>query len=94
MAANDGPLFCARCALELVPGRGNFFLVKIEAVADPGPMLLSGEELASDPREAIDELIHQMKDLSQQEMMDQVYRRLMICLCPPCYRQWIEDPAG
>ena len=94
MAANDGPLFCARCALELMPGQGNFFLVKIEAVADPGPMLLSEEELASDRREAIDELIHQMKDLSQQEMMDQVYRRLMICLCTRCYRQWIEDPAG
>ncbi len=94
MAANDTPLFCARCARELVPGQGNFFVVKIEAAADPGPMVVSDRDLASDPRRAIEELIRQMQDLSQQEMMDQVFRRLIIYLCTRCYREWIENPAG
>ena len=35
-----------------------------------------------------------MRDLSEQELIDQVYRRLTIHLCEPCYRQWIENPAG
>ena len=26
--------------------------------------------------------------------MDEVRRRLVLHLCGPCYRQWIEDPTG
>jgi len=26
--------------------------------------------------------------------MDQVYRRLVLYLCGPCYREWIEKPTG
>jgi hypothetical protein len=26
--------------------------------------------------------------------MDQVYRRLVLYLCAPCYRVWIENPTG
>jgi hypothetical protein len=35
-----------------------------------------------------------MKDVSEREALDQVYRRLTIHLCTACYRQWIENPAG
>ena len=34
------------------------------------------------------------KRLSEQEMMDQVYRKLTISLCTACYARWIENPAG
>ena len=30
---------------------------------------------------------------SEQELMDQVYRRLVMLLCRPCYESWIEDPT-
>ena len=42
----------------------------------------------------IDRLIDQMRDMSEQELMDQVHRRLTIHLCGRCYAGWIEDPAG
>lgn len=66
--ANDGaiPLFCARCAIELIPGEGNLYVIKIEAVADPGPIVLAREHLAYDHRQVIDELIQRMQDLSEQ----------------------------
>jgi hypothetical protein len=35
-----------------------------------------------------------MKDLSPQETMDQVYRRLSVNLCGQWYRRWIENPTG
>jgi hypothetical protein len=92
--SGDAPLFCARCAAELHPGSGDFYQVTIEAVADPTPPEFTTEDLAGDIRARIEELLARMKGLSEQEAMDQVYRRLVIYLCGPCYRKWIENPTG
>ena len=85
---------CARCSIELKPGTGNFYVVQIEALADPAPPSFSNEDLRHDPRAEIERLIEQMRASSEQELLDQVYRRRVIYLCGPCYRQWIEDPVG
>lgn len=89
-------LFCDRCLKQLVPGRGEFFEVRIEAVADPTPPDLDAD-LAADPREIqsrYEELLAQLQDISPAEARDQVYRRVWITLCNRCYGTWIEDPAG
>jgi len=91
--SDDSPLLCAGCGVELTPGTGDFYLVRIEAVADPTPPSFSEEDLARDPRAEIERLVAQMRDRSEQELIDQVYRRLVIYLCGPCYRVWIEDPV-
>lgn len=92
---NDGwPIFCSRCRAELKPGEGSFYVVRIEAFADPTPPEFAEEDLRRDTRAEIDRLLSQLQDLSEQEAMDQVYRQMMIYLCAPCYRQWIEDPTG
>ena len=90
---DSGPVCCHRCGAELRPGDGNFYLVRIEAVADPTPPSFSEEDLRRDLTAEIERLLEQMRDLSAQEAMDQVYRRLMLYLCGPCYRHWIEDPT-
>jgi len=86
-------LLCARCGTELTPGKGNFYVVRIDALADPTPPGFSDEDLQHDPRAEIERLIEQMRDSSERELLDQVYRRLVVYLCGPCYRQWIEDPV-
>jgi hypothetical protein len=89
-------LFCDRCLKPLAPGRGEFFEVRIEAVADPSPPDLDAD-LSSDPdeiRERYEELLDQLKHVSPAEARDQVYRRVLITLCNHCYGIWIEDPAG
>ena len=68
-------------------------MVRIEALADPSPPRLSEEDLKHDHRAEIKALIEQMRDLSERELVDQVYRRLILYLCGPCYRRWIEDPV-
>ena len=40
------------------------------------------------------ELVQNMSHLSQQELLDQVYRRVTIFLCVRCYTKWIENPTG
>ena len=85
---------CHRCGATLTPGAGDFFVVRIEAVADPTPPNVTGEDLEADLHSRINELIAQMRDMSERELIDQVYRRLTIYLCARCYHRWIEDPAG
>ena len=92
--SDDFPLACHRCGTELTPGEGNFYVVSIQAFADPTPPSFSEEDLRRDIRAEIQRLLGQMQGLSGQEAMDQVYRRLMLYLCGPCYRQWIENPTG
>lgn len=83
---------CDRCSAPLTPGTGDFYVVRIEAFADPTPPEFSEQDLQHDPAVEIARLCAEMRELSERELMDQVYRRLVFYLCGPCYRQWIEDP--
>jgi hypothetical protein len=88
------PVLCHRCGVELTPGAGNFYVVCIEAFADPSPPIISEEDLARDWRKEMQRLIRKLRDKSGRELMDQVHRRLVIHLCGRCYPEWIEHPAG
>jgi DNA-directed RNA polymerase subunit RPC12/RpoP len=90
----DAIYFCDRCGALLRPGTGDHFRVSIEAVADPSPPVVCAQEEPRDLRRRIERLLAEMKDLSPQEAMDQVYRRVTLYLCLKCYRPWIENPAG
>lgn len=94
MQNDDTPWFCDRCSRQLIPGKGNFYVVRIEAVADPSPPVFDEEDLDRDLHREIDKLIEQSRDASPQELLDQVYRRVTIYLCVGCFREWIEHPAG
>lgn len=88
------PFLCHKCGAELHPGRGDFYQVKIEAVADPFPPVITEEELRRDHASEMARLLEAAGGLSEQEALDQIYRRLTIYLCNPCYREWIEKPTG
>ena len=91
--ADQGPFACKRCGAVLTPGAGNFYLVAVEAVADPTPPTLSAEDPAA-IRARIERLLAELEGVSEQEALDQVYRRLAFHLCGPCFRRWIENPTG
>ncbi len=90
---NELPLLCHRCGAELEPGKGEFYVVRIEAFADPTPPNITAEDLRRDIPAEIERLLASMRDLSEQEAMDQVYRKLTLYLCTACYRRWIEHPV-
>lgn len=94
----DTPLICHRCGELLSSGEGNFYVVRIEAFADPSPPNLDREGMAEmtgfEVASAIDELIEDMKGMSEQELLDQIHRRLVLHLCGRCYKDWIENPTG
>lgn len=87
-------LFCHRCGCHLQPGKSGFYVVRIEAFADPTPEDIQAGDVEGDPGEQIDRLISEMQHMSEQELMDQIHQRLTIHLCRACYTVWIEEPAG
>ena len=78
----------------LKPGVGNFYVVRIEAFADPTPPNLTEADLAVDIDKVIEDILEEIRHTSETELMDQVYRRLTIHLCGRCYAEWIENPAS
>jgi len=91
---SDETLLCTRCLKTLEAGRGEFYVVSIEAVADPTPPAIDSQELNRNYRADWRAIVAALHETSPQEAMDQVYRRLVIHLCNACYREWIENPAG
>ena len=91
--ADEGPFACKRCGAVLMPGAGDFYVVAIEAVADPSPPKLPAEDPA-DIRARIERLLAELEGVSEQEALAQVYRRLAFHLCGPCFRRWIENPTA
>lgn len=91
---NDQILFCHRCGASLIPGRGDFYVVRIEAFADPTPPPITPEDLQRDFAKEMAELVDEIRQRSARELRDDVYRRLTIHLCGRCYQSWIENPSG
>jgi hypothetical protein len=88
------PLQCARCGTLLALGRGECYLVDIRAVADPSPPIFTGDDLSQDAEIEITRLLTRIRALSERQLLNEVYRRKLFCLCNACYARWVEDPAG
>ena len=87
-------LFCDRCSQEVHPGQADFFVVRVEAFADPTPPEITADDLQRDHRREIEKLIAAIQNLSEQQEMDQVYRRKNLILCNGCCDEWMERPLG
>ncbi len=91
---SPGLLICHRCGAQLTAGEGSFYVVNIEAFADPTPPRVDSDESVEAIAADIDDLVRRMKDFSEQELMDQVYRRLTLTLCSSCHQAWMDNPTG
>jgi hypothetical protein len=95
MAQTAEPLFCDHCSRTLTPGHGEFYVVRIEAVADPTPPRIADEDQdVEEIGRQISALFARLDDQSEQEAMDQVSRRVVLYLCNACYGRWIENPTN
>ena len=88
------PLFCDRCSREVHPGQADFFVIRVEAFADPTPPEITEDDLQRDHRREIENLLAAMQYLSEQRAMDQVYRRKNLILCNSCCDAWMERSSG
>lgn len=68
-------LHCKRCSEEVHPGRGDYYLVRIDAVADPQPPIVTQEDLDQDVGAEIERLIRRMKSMSEQQLEHRSFAR-------------------
>ena len=59
---------CHRCARELTAGEGSFYVVRLEAFADPTPPRVDPHEPLPDITAEIDALIERAGNLSEQRI--------------------------
>ncbi|MFN7730538.1 MAG: hypothetical protein ACK5OB_01455 [Pirellula sp.] len=91
MANESEVRLCDRCLCQVEEGKGAFFQVAIDAVADPTPPNLDAME-DEDPGVAYRKLLAKLHRLSEREAMEQVHRRRIFSLCNPCLETWLESP--
>ncbi len=87
-------LLCKCCSKEVHPGRGDYYLVRIDAVADPEPTVITEEDFDLDVGAEIERLIRRMEGLGEADLERQVHRRKALYLCVFCFNRWIENPVG
>jgi hypothetical protein len=87
------PLTCEICHRELATT--GHYIVRIDVFADPAMPPATRDELnAIDFDAEIDNLLDEMKDMTPDELQDQVHRRFEFRICPRCQRQFLRDPLG
>lgn len=87
------PNICDLCGRKLEPH--NHYVVRIDVFADPSMPAVSSAELAAVDFDAvIDGLLEQMKDMTADELQDQVFRRFQFRICPACQPAFLANPLG
>ncbi len=83
---------CDSCRRAIDPGSG--YCVKIEAFADSQAPPLTTEGPGAPGKNAIADLLEQMREMSADELQDGVYRAFEFHLCPACHRDFLINPLG
>jgi len=84
---------CDLCGRKLQPH--NYYIVRIDVFADPAmPSVSSAELEAVDFDAVIDGLQEKMKDMTDDELQDQVHRRFEMRICPKCQPEFLANPLG
>lgn len=95
MTHDSEPFYCDHCSRSLTLGEGRFYVVRIDALADPTPpRIAEKDQELEEIRRQISALFETLKDQSEQEVMDQVIKRIVLYLCNACYSRWIENPTN
>ena len=84
---------CDLCAREV--GLHESYVVQIDVFAEPSVAPVTGEELAAiDLDQTYADLLDQMKNMTADDLQDDVHRRFEFRLCRACQRRFLANPLG
>jgi hypothetical protein len=84
---------CDRCARPIEKGQLRY-VAKIQVLAAADPLEITLEDLLSDTRREMDALLAQCEELSEEELMRDVYVKFEFDLCRACQKFYITDPLS
>ena len=82
---------CDRCGQPLEQGALRY-VAKIQVFAAYDPLEITFEDLMSDHSDDIKKILEQCKDLTEEELMRDVFVDFQFDLCRACQRAYIADP--
>jgi len=82
---------CDRCGQPLEKGQLRY-TVKIQVFAAYDEMEISGKDLLKSHKKEIKELIEQARNMTEEELMRDVYVELQFDLCRACQREYVKQP--
>jgi hypothetical protein len=84
---------CDLCGQAMPPH--THYVVRIDVYADPAlPPTTSAELNKIDFDNTFDKLLKEMKELTAEELADQVHRRFEFKICPACQKRFLSNPLG
>jgi hypothetical protein len=82
---------CDRCGQPLEDGALRY-VAKVQVYAAYDPLEITFEDLAVDQEEQIARILEECRDLTEEELMRDVYVDFRFDLCPSCQKSYIKDP--
>ena len=89
----DG-ISCDRCGKALLVEEPIRYEAVIEVKAAYDPLELTREDLRTDLRAEIAQVLKELEGIDELEAMDQVFKRLTFDLCPACRKTFLGDPLS
>lgn len=84
-------LTCDRCGNGLLLDAPVRYEVRIEVKSAYDPMEITDDDLANADAE-MKKAVEALKDVSEQDAMDEVYKEFRFDLCRTCQKQYIKGP--
>jgi len=82
---------CDRCGQPIEDGTLRYE-ARIQVFAAYDPLEISFDDLTQDHSAEIAKIVEQCKDLTEEDLMRDVYLDFHFDLCRPCQRAYIKDP--
>jgi hypothetical protein len=84
---------CDICRTSIAPHA--HYIVRIDVFADPSVPPINTEDLDEmDAEKTLSQLLEQMKDMTADELQDQVHRRFEYRICGECQVRFLANPLG
>jgi len=84
---------CDRCGRPIEKGQLRY-TAKIQVYAAADLLEITLEDLLRDNKREMDEILGQCEDLSEEELMRDVYIAFQFDLCRACQRAYVADPLS
>ena len=84
---------CDRCGRPLERGQLRY-IARIEVLAAADPLEITLDDLLRDSRREMDALLQQCEQLTEEELMRDVYVKFEFDLCRACQKVYVADPLS
>ena len=82
---------CNRCGRP-IKKKALHYIAKIQVYAAYDPLEITSEDLLRDHRAEMEEILRQCEDMTEEELMRDVYAEFRFDLCRPCQKEYVRNP--